>query len=313
MAVIASITIGIDPILARLGPLELRWYGLLIMSGVVVGTAIAAREAPRRGIPSDAIWQALLLVVPAAVIGARLFHIVDNLGLYMENPERLLTLQLKGLAIYGALTGGALGIWLFARLKGLRALRILDLAAIGIPVGQLVGKLANVVNGDTWGTETDLPWAVVYTHPDTLLPDSLLGVGTHPTPVYEQLWLIVVVLVLFRVKDRLQGDGLLISLYLLLYSFGRFFVSIFRVNNPLLFGLKEAQLIALAALIILLPLFIWRVRQPGAWQTAASRAKAGRPPRPAVRGSSGRPPRPTSRQGAGRPPRSGRRRRSRRR
>jgi phosphatidylglycerol:prolipoprotein diacylglycerol transferase len=274
--VVAAITIGMDPVISRLGPLELRWYGLIIVSGLLVGTAVAAREAPRRGLRSEDVWMALLLVLPLAVLGARLFHILDNLDTYTAHPDRILTLQLKGLAIYGALSGGMVGAWLWARLKHIPTLRLLDVAAVGIPVGQLVGKFANVINGDTWGNETSLPWGFVYTHPDTLLPDRLLGVPTHPTPVYEQLWLIVVIAVIFLVKDRLKMDGLVIMLYLLLYSSGRFFVSVFRVNNPLLFGLKEAQLIALGAVLVLLPVFLWRLRQqrnlPGAEASVPGKA-----------------------------------------
>ena len=128
-------------------------------------------------------------------------------------------------------------------------LRVLDCLALAIPVGQIIGRCANIINGDTWGSPTRLPWGFVYTNPHALLPANLLGVPTHPTPVYEQLWLVVMVAILWYAVPRLKTDGMAILLYLGLYSFGRFFISFYRVNNILLLGLREAQLVALVVLV----------------------------------------------------------------
>ena len=102
---------------------------------------------------------------------------------------------------------------------------------------------ANIVNGDTWGYATRLPWAFVYTNRNALLPARLLGVPTQPTPVYEQLWLVVAIVLVWRIEPRLKTPGMAFVLYLGLYSFGRFFISFERVNNILFLGLREAQLV----------------------------------------------------------------------
>jgi phosphatidylglycerol---prolipoprotein diacylglyceryl transferase len=255
------IQIDIDPVIGRLGPLELRWYGVIMMSAVLVGAFAASREARRKGFDPAHVWNALLLVLPLGILGARLFHVLDNFERYWRNPGDIIGLQLLGLAIYGAVTGGILGAVLYALWQKLPVARFLDCAAVGLPLAQIVGRFANIINADTWGSPTDLPWGFVYTNPNTMLPRDLLGVATHPTPVYEQLWLIVAFAVVLRARRHLRADGTAIMLYLALYSLGRFFVSIFRVNLPLLWGLKQAQLIALAAIIVLVPLIVMLERR----------------------------------------------------
>jgi phosphatidylglycerol:prolipoprotein diacylglycerol transferase len=162
----------------------------------------------------------------------------------------LIGLQLVGLAIYGVVVGGLVGLVVYCRWKKLPVLRIMDCTALAFPVGQIVGKFANIINGDTWGYPTQLPWGFVYVNPASFIPDDLLGVPTHPTPVYEQIWLLIVVGILLYVTPRLKTDGLAILLYFWLYSLGRFFISYYRVNDPLLGGLREAQVIALAVIVL---------------------------------------------------------------
>ncbi len=249
-------TIDMDPVIGSLGPLEFRWYGLIMALAVLFGAWIFSRELGRRGMRPDHAWGIAIIAVPCGVIGARVVHIFDHLGYYWENPGEIVGLQLVGLAIYGVVLGGLAGLVVYCRWKKLPVLRVVDCTALAFPAGQVIGKIANIINGDTWGYPTDLPWGFVYTNPASFIPDDLLGVATHPTPLYEQLWLLVVVGILVYAVPRLKVDGLAILLYFWLYSVGRFFISFYRVNDPMLWGLREAQLIALAV-IVLAPIFAW--------------------------------------------------------
>jgi phosphatidylglycerol:prolipoprotein diacylglycerol transferase len=242
--------IDIDPRIGTLGPLEFRWYGLIMTVAVIAGTLVFARELKRRGIsPSHAAGIALI-AVPCGVIGARVVHILDRFGYYWENPGEIVGLQLVGLAIYGVVAGGLIGLVIYCRWKKLPILRVMDCTALAFPVGQIIGKSANIINGDTWGYPTDLPWGFVYVNPASFIPDDLLGISTHPTPVYEQIWLLVMLGILLYAVPRLKVDGLAILLYFWLYSVGRFFISFFRVNDPLWWDLREAQVIALAVIVL---------------------------------------------------------------
>ena len=182
-----------------------------------------------------------------------------------------------GLAIYGVMGGGLLGLVLYCHWKKLPVLRVLDSAALALPIGQVIGKFANIITGDTWGTATKLPWGFKYVNPGAFLPANLLGVSTHPTPVYEQLWLLVILGVLLYALPRLKTDGMAILMYLGLYSFGRFFLSFFRVNNSILFGLKEARLIAIAVLVLVFPA-AWLLRRRARNRMSSLILDPGRPP-----------------------------------
>ena len=254
-------TIDIDPVIGRLGAFEFRWYGLLMMVAVVVGVFIFSKQLERRGIPPSHAWGIAVIAVPCGVVGARLVHVLENLGYYWNNPGDIFGAQLVGLAIYGVLIGGLAGLLVYCRWKRLSLLKALDSTALAFPTAQIIGKFANIINGDTWGNPTSLPWGFRYVHPDAFIPDELLGVATHPNPVYEQVWLLVVIAILLYAIPRLKVDGMAILLYLSLYSAGRFFLSYFRVNKILFLGLREAQVIALVVIVLAIPAALYLRRR----------------------------------------------------
>lgn len=254
-------TIDIDPVIFRLGPLAVHWYGVIMMIAVVVGTIIFSRQLAGKGISRDHAWGIAIIAVPCGILGARLFHVFENLDFYWHNPGEIFGLQLIGLAIYGVLTGGLLGLVIYCRWKKLPLLRVLDCTALAFPAGQIIGKFANIINGDTWGNPTSLPWGFTYVNPASLIPDDLLGIATHPNPVYEQIWLLVVLGVLLFATRRIKTDGIAILLYLGLYSAGRFFLSYFRVNKIIVLGLREAQIVALVVIVLAIPSAWYLVRR----------------------------------------------------
>jgi phosphatidylglycerol:prolipoprotein diacylglycerol transferase len=252
-------TIDIDPVIGSIGPFVFRWYGLIMAVAVAVGVLIFSKALARRGISSNHAWGIAIIAVPCGVIGARLVHVFENLPYYWENPGEIFGPELVGLAIYGVVGGGLVGLIIYCLWKKLPLLKVLDSTALAFPVAQIIGKTANIINGDTWGNPTDLPWGIIYTNPASFIPDRLLGVATHPNPIYEQIWLLIVVGVLLLLIPRIKIDGMAFLLYIGLYSLGRFFLSFLRVNKEIFLGLKEAQVIALAtiAVAIALAYYLW--------------------------------------------------------
>ena len=243
-------TINIDPVIGKLGPIEYRWYGLIMAVAVIVGVWIFSRQLARRGLSRNHALGIAVVAVPCGVIGARVFHVLDNFGFYWQHPGEIFGGPLAGLAIYGVLAGGIFGLVIYCRLKKLPVLRVLDSTALAFPVAQIIGRCANIINGDTWGPPTTLPWGFTYINPHALIPADLLGVPTHPTPVYEQLWLLVMLGILLYMLPRFGTEGLAFVSYTGLYSLGRFFISFYRVNNIIFLGMREAQLLALAGIIL---------------------------------------------------------------
>jgi phosphatidylglycerol:prolipoprotein diacylglycerol transferase len=256
-------TIDIGPVIGKLGPLEFRWYGIIMAVAVVLGVWIMSRELKRRGISPEHALGIAVFGVPCGIIGARLVHVFDHLGYYLDNPGKIFGFRLVGLAIYGVVAGGLIGLLVYCRWKKLPVLRVIDSTALAFPAAQIIGKCANIINGDTWGHATDLPWGITYTNPNSFIPEDLLGVATHPTPIYEQLWLLVVVGVLaFSMRRLMKVDGLAVLAYFWLYSLGRFFISFYRENDPMLWGLVEAQVIALAVIVLAPSIAYWLIRRP---------------------------------------------------
>jgi phosphatidylglycerol:prolipoprotein diacylglycerol transferase len=257
-----GMTIDLDPIIGTLGPFKIGWYGVIMAIGIVLGLWIVSRQMKLRGIDPYHVLGVAVCALPLGIIGARLVHVLENLGYFIDHPGEILSLGMVGLAIYGVIAGSLLGAVLYSWARKLPVLRVLDCGAIAFPVAQLIGKCANIINGDTWGTPTDLPWGITYVNPHSYIPDSLLGVATHPTPVYEQIWLVVVIVVMvLNMRRLMKVDGLAILSYFWLYSLGRFVISFYRANTPILWGLKEAQVIAAAVLIVVPPLAYWLVRR----------------------------------------------------
>ncbi len=254
------ITIGIDPVLISIGHYSLRWYSVMIALAIVVGTFVGLREARRRGIAEDDVYSFLTWAIIAGIVGARLFHVVDKLDYYLSNPMAILAFQEGGLAIYGAVAGGLLAGAIFCRYRGISIGKLADVAAPALILGQAIGRIGCTINGDVWGTPSNLPWAVVYTHPNSLAQE--LGVPIHPAADYELLWDLLVFGILWKLRTRNLASGTLMLLYFAFYSIGRFWITFFRVDTEVAFGLSQAQVIALIVVLVTAPLAVLINRIP---------------------------------------------------
>jgi len=162
-----------------------------------------------------------------------------------------------GLAIYGAVLGAALGIWIYSRFRKISFGHLADVIAPGIILAQAIGRVGCTLNGCCYGKETDIFCAVVYTHPESHGP---IGIPVHPTQVYEIIFNLMVFGVLLALRKRFRPDGSLFMIYLSLYSIWRIVVDFVREGKPFLFGLHEAQVISIIILIVTISLMAWRTR-----------------------------------------------------
>lgn len=264
-----GIVINVDPMIGQLGPFMLRWYSLFFGLAIVAGVWLGLREVARRGLDVERAQSLAIWSVVGGMVGARLFHVIDRWDLYAADPLRVLNVWEGGLAVYGGLIGGVLAGAVYARRAGLPGWKLADAAAPGMIFGQAVGRLACIPNGDAYGAPASLPWAFIYTNPLSMIPRDLLGVPTHPYAVYELLFDLALLGLLWRLRRVFKTDGLLFLTYVGLYAAGRFLLTYYRVEQVWFWGLQEAQVIALLALVAALPVLVWRLR------TAAPRV--GRP------------------------------------
>jgi len=249
------ITIGVDPVIFSIGHFMLRWYSLIVVTAIIVGVWLSAREAERKGFRKEDIYDSALWVVIGGILGARLFHVLDHWpDEYAANPIRALYIWEGGLAVWGGMIVGLIAVAILAWRRGWRLPALLDATAPGLVLAQAIGRVACVITGDAMGKPTTGPFGVAYTSPNAMVPQ--LGVYYTPMPVYEMIANLGIFALLWQLRKRNWSDGLLFLVYLSLYSVMRFFLAFTSSYKLIAFGFTQSQIIALAALTISLPIIV---------------------------------------------------------
>ena len=236
---LASLPSPPHPAVFKAGPFVLSYYGLFVALGIVVATWLTERELARKGYKGVLAIEALFFVVPSSLAGARFSYVATNYDLYANNPiPSVLEVWGGGVEIYGGVVGGCLGLWVFARLRGIGPLAFADAAAPGVILGQAIGRWGDYFNQELFGKPSDLPWAIRIA-PDNRPAEFADAALFHPTFLYESIWDVLVCLILLwvvrRFADRLK-DGDVFLLYVSLYSLGHFFVGTLRVDPAFIIG-----------------------------------------------------------------------------
>ena len=248
--------IGIDPIIFSIGSLNVGWYGVMVALAVMVGVTVPALLVKRdriEGLTHNEILSLAVWAVPGGIIGARLIHIFDRWGYFMDHPGEIIGGE--GMGIFGAIIGGTLAGLIYAKIKGFPIGQLCDTSAFGLILAQAVGRIGCLLNGCCYGTHTGLPWAATWTHPD---PDI---VNVHPTQLYELLFDLALFAFLWVIRKRIKPPGALYLIYISVYSIGRFFISFLRTNDGVLVGLQQSQIVSIVVLAIAVGLIVYVYRR----------------------------------------------------
>lgn len=231
--------------------LEIRWYGLLIASAVLIGTILALKEAKRKGVKEETLIDMLLFAVPAAIIGARAYYVIFMWDYYSQNPSQILNIRGGGLAIHGVIIAGALVAIIFAKVRKESFWTLADIVAPSLILGQAIGRWGNFANQEAHGGPTDLPWGIIVD-----------GVKVHPTFLYESMWnLLVFGFLLWYRRKKATVEGEIFVLYLMLYSVGRFFIEGLRTDSLMLGPFRVAQIISLAIIALSGAYLTWKKKK----------------------------------------------------
>jgi len=252
-AFLLSIDIGIDPVIFDEWGIEVTWHGLFTALGVIVGVVVATAFARRAGYQEDTIYNVALCLVIGGIIGARALYVIENFGDFDDDPVDIIRVNTGGISIYGALIGGTIGAWLYAYFRKVPNIpRGADIAVLGGILGMAVGRIGDMINGEHFATDTDLPWGVVYTHsasPSQFHPDGP-GVVQHPAVAYEMIGDLVIFGILLVIFVRVNRAGVTFFAWMFLYGLLRTLVSFLRLDDIVFVGLRTAQLIGIAAMVI---------------------------------------------------------------
>ena len=257
------------PQIGPIGPIPIPWYGITFAVAALAATWLATREARRRGLDTAPIADGIIVVFVLGLIGARAYHVIDQWQLYRDDLLKIVLPPYTGLAFYGGLAGGLLGMVLYTRRKGMPLWTWADVAAPAALLGVAIGRWGNFLNQELYGPPTDLPWGIAI-ECDKRVPTWPCGAfpfettGFHPLFFYESLWSFVGVAFLLWLARRYAGwlrPGDLTLIYLMWYGAERFVLEFFRAGyNFTFFALPVTQVIAGPLIVVAWAIFLARHR-----------------------------------------------------
>jgi phosphatidylglycerol---prolipoprotein diacylglyceryl transferase len=256
-----------NPVLLKIGPVSIYWYGVLIVTGAMLAAQIASRLSRRNGHDPEIAWNMLLVLLLCGVLGGRIYHLISSWDYYRLHPSEMFGLQMAGFGIYGSVIGGTLGLWVYTLRAKLRFLEWADYVAPGLILAQAIGRWGNFFNQELYGYPTNLPWGV-FISPEHRLPEFAAYQRFHPTFLYESVLCFLGFLVLWYLarnwqKNRLYGE--LFFLYGVIYAVIRFFTEFQRPDAWKLGGIPTAQWISVATVVLMGAMIFARrkLRRPG--------------------------------------------------
>jgi phosphatidylglycerol:prolipoprotein diacylglycerol transferase len=250
------------PVFVQLGPITIRWYGLLIATAVLIGVTLSQYLAKRRNVNPELISDLSIWLVIGAIPAARLYYVLFEWSKYAQNPGSIFAIWEGGIAIHGAILGGVLAALIFAKLKRVSFWLLADLVAPSLILGQAIGRWGNFFNSEAFGAPTNLPWKL-YIPPERRPPELANFEYFHPTFLYESLWDLMVFALLMTLFFRsLRGKpsiktGTLFMVYLAAYSLGRLWIEGLRTDSLMLGPLRIAQLVSLLGIVLGLAGLAW--------------------------------------------------------
>ncbi|RMG85524.1 MAG: prolipoprotein diacylglyceryl transferase [Chloroflexi bacterium] len=271
----------------QIGQVQIRYYGIIIVTAMLVAAWAAARLAKRRGLDPDHIWGALTWAIIPGIIFARLWFVLfppisavaegRDTAWYFQNffdvNNGAIAIWSGGLSIFGAVIGGFLGAYIYMRRNKLEIPVWLDIAAVAMPLGQAIGRWANYVNQELYGLPTNLPWGISIDAAHrvgeykSLVDYPVLETRFHPLFLYESLWSLLAFIVLYNIYTRYRNrlrNGDIVLLYIMQYSFIRFLLEFLRIEVAYLPGteINSSQAITALAFIGALVVFLYRRSRP---------------------------------------------------
>ena len=230
---------------------KIHWYSIFIAIGAIIGLLVAIHEAKKHNIPKNFIIDAVVYGLPLGIIGARLYYVLFNLDYYAANPIDIFKIYEGGLAIHGGIIVGIVFAYFYSKRKGYNPFRVIDIVSVSFIIGQIFGRWGNFFNREAHGSEVTLSLLQKLRLQNFIIEGMYInGAYYHPTFLYESLWNIIglIILLIYR-RNKNVKLGEITLLYLMWYSFGRFFIEYLRTDSLMLGNIKVAMLLSLVLFV----------------------------------------------------------------
>ncbi|AXH99878.1 prolipoprotein diacylglyceryl transferase [Sporosarcina sp. PTS2304] len=257
--------LAINPVAIRIGSadtaIEVRWYGILIALGIILGFLVVQREMLKRGMHPDFLTDMLIWAIPISIISARIYYVIFTWDFYKDHPGQIIQIWNGGIAIHGALIGAVITAVIFCKKRGVSFWKVADITAPGLLIGQIIGRWGNFMNQEAHGGPVSEAFKEQTIIPDWIMNQMTIdGITYHPTFLYESLWNVVgliLILVIRRAVKMKRGEIFLF--YVIWYSIGRFFIEGMRTDSLYVIGsLRAAQLVSVTGVVIGIVILIYR-------------------------------------------------------
>lgn len=252
----------IDRVAFNLLGIPIYWYALIIVSGIIIAMWLSSREAVRVGLKSEDVTDFMLWGLPLSIIGARLYYILFDLPQYIADPIQIFNIRSGGLAIYGGLIAGAITLYFFTKYHFISMWTFLDIAAPSVLLAQAIGRWGNFMNHEAYGPVTTRIFLENLHIPRFIIDNMYIeGFYRQPTFLYESVWSLIgfILLLFLRNKKHLLKKGEVLLVYVMWYSFGRFFIEGLRTDSLYFLGvIRISQLLSAFLFVGTIIPFIWR-------------------------------------------------------
>ncbi|HEK4504453.1 TPA: prolipoprotein diacylglyceryl transferase [Staphylococcus aureus] len=249
----------IDPVAFNIGPLSVRWYGIIIAVGILLGYFVAQRALVKAGLHKDTLVDIIFYSALFGFIAARIYFVIFQWPYYAENPSEIIKIWHGGIAIHGGLIGGFIAGVIVCKVKNLNPFQIGDIVAPSIILAQGIGRWGNFMNHEAHGGPVSRAFLEQLHLPNFIIENMYInGQYYHPTFLYESIWDVAGFIILVNIRKHLKL-GETFFLYLTWYSIGRFFIEGLRTDSLMLTSnIRVAQLVSILLILISISLIVYR-------------------------------------------------------
>ncbi len=241
-----------NPVIINLGIIEIRWYSVLILLGFILGYYLVINRCKQQNIDKTLISDLCFYLIIVSILGARIYYCIFEWKYYINNPIDIIKIWEGGLAIHGGVIAGVIFIYFYTKKKKLEFLKLLDIFAPSLVLGQAIGRWGNFFNGEAYGPITTFENLKNLHIPRFIIDGMYIGGNYHvPTFFYESIGCLIIFIILIILRNKKSTKiGIITSIYFILYGLVRFFIEGLRTDSLMLFNIKVAQLISIFMILI---------------------------------------------------------------